>query len=232
MGGDVVRAWYLDGKSGRRLTALLSVVLDRVSGLLILTLLAGGAVLVCSLELPMWLVAMVWGMAAAILLGLTALPLLGRSRLLNARQQVLSRQLRQCLPLLLRPAPLLLSVAVQSANVVLVWMIGRALGVSVPGSYYWILVPVVTLLTLLPVSVNGMGIREGGTVLLLGLQGVPASLALTLALLWFAVFTVASLAGAPLFLFGSFPRFEVQTDGEPFGDRSDQGRAGQSSAAA
>jgi uncharacterized membrane protein YbhN (UPF0104 family) len=220
VGGDVVRGWYLDGGSGRRTAALVSVLLDRLSGLLILLLLACGAVLVCPLEIPAWLTVTVWGMAAVIVLGALLLPLLARHRLLGAKYQALSIPLRQCLPLLLRPGPLLLSALVQGANVVLVWMIGQALGVPVADSYYWILVPVVTLLTLLPVSLNGMGIREAGTVLLLGLQGVDSSSALSLALLWFAVFTVAGLAGAPLYLFGSFPRFRDQ-ESEIRGQRSE-----------
>ena len=202
VGGDVVRGWYLDGGSGRRLTAFLSVLLDRLSGLLLLLLLACGGVLLCPLPIPLWLTATVWGMAASFLLGVLALPLLARSRLLSANHQELSVRLRLSLPLLLRPGPLLLSAFVQAANVVLVWMLGRALGVPVAGSYYWIVVPVVSLLTMLPISLNGMGVREGGMVLLLGLQGVDAGLALTLSLLWFAVFTAVSLAGAPVYLFG------------------------------
>jgi uncharacterized membrane protein YbhN (UPF0104 family) len=232
VGGDVVRGWYLDGGSGRRSAALVCVLLDRLSGLLVLLLLACGAVLLCPLVLPGWLVAAVWATAAAIVLGTLALPLLARLQLLSAKHAALSTSLRQCLPLLLRPGPLLLSVVVQSANVALVWMIGRALGVPVADSYYWVLVPVVTLLTLLPVSLNGMGVREGGTVLLLGLQGVDSGTALSLALLWFAVFTLASLAGAPLYLFGSFPRFARSSDDQPVGDCSGQGRAGQYPAAA
>ena len=48
-----------------------------------------------------------------------------------------------------------LSLGVQSANVVLVWLIGVAIGAEVPAGYYWILVPMVSLLTMLPVSING-----------------------------------------------------------------------------
>src|SRR5262249_16706501 len=40
VGGDVVRAWYLDGGSGRKLPAFLSVFVDRFSGLLVLLVLA------------------------------------------------------------------------------------------------------------------------------------------------------------------------------------------------
>lgn len=232
VGGDVVRAWYLNGGSGRRMSAFLSVFLERLSGLLMLILLACGAVLVCPLDLPVWLTATVGSMAGATVLGFVALPILARYPLLSAKHQALSQQLRQCLPLVFRPGPLVLSGVVQCANVVLVWMIGRALGIPVADSYYWILVPVVTLLTVLPISLNGMGVREGGTVLLLGLQGVNSSLALSLALLWFAVFTVTSLAGAPLYLWGPFPRFEASSHDPTVSNHSDQGRAGQPAAAA
>jgi hypothetical protein len=121
---------------------------------------------------------------------------------------------------------------VQCTNVMLVWMIGRALGVPVPDSYYWIVVPVVTLLTLLPLSLNGMGIREGGCVLLLGLEGVNPGVSLTLSLLWFSVFTTASLLGAPVYLFGSFPRFQVRPNDRVVGNRAGQGRAREYPAAA
>jgi hypothetical protein len=94
----------------------------------------------------------------------------------------------------------------------------------------------VSLLTLLPVSLNGMGIREWGTVLFLKPLGVNEGTALTLAFLWFAVNTVAALAGGFVYLFGvshgSIPRPEVQPDHEPLGDHPDQGRAGQFKAAA
>src|SRR5260370_27638433 len=36
VGGDVVRAWYLDRRSGRRLAAFVAVLLDRLSRLLVL----------------------------------------------------------------------------------------------------------------------------------------------------------------------------------------------------
>ena len=121
---------------------------------------------------------------------------------------------------------------VQSANVVLVWLIGRAIGAHVPGAYYWVMVPMVSLLTLLPVSLNGMGVREWGTVLFLHPLGIGVETALSLAFLWFAVTTAAGLCGGLYYLFGSFPRPEVQPDHESVRDHPDQRRARQSQAAA
>ena len=231
VGGDVVRAWYLDSKSGRRLPAFLSVFVDRFSGLLMLLALACAAALLCPVPLDRWVAASVWTTAACAFLGLLSLPILARFTAKFERMRRLVAGIRLYLD---RPRLILtttgLSLIVQAANVILVWLVGRAIGAPVPGSYYWILVPMVTLLTLLP-SVNGIGIREGGVLLFLHPLGVDEPTALTLSFLWFAVFTAASLVGAGIYLFGNFSRPEEQSDDESFGGDSDQGRARQLKAA-
>ncbi len=133
---------------------------------------------------------------------------------------------------------LVLSVFVQVANVVIVWLIGEAIRAPIPAAYFWVMVPMVSLLTLLPVSVNGMGVREGATALFLAPLGVEQGTALTLAFLWFAVYTVVSLLGGAVYLFGRFPKPETPaqtpahapvrevTCGSLGGD-SDQGRTGE-----
>jgi len=100
-----------------------------------------------------------------------------------------------------------LSLVVQLANVVLAWLIGEGLGLRIPPLYYGVLIPLVSILTLLPISLNGMGLREGGTVLLLAPLGVSSASAVTLSLLIFAVYTAASLTGGVFYLLGRSPRF-------------------------
>src|SRR5437899_126356 len=78
VGGDVVRAWYLDGGSRRRLLALLSVFVDRLSGLLVLLALACTALACCPMTLPAWIPVSVWSTAGAALLALILLPALAR----------------------------------------------------------------------------------------------------------------------------------------------------------
>ena len=116
----------------------------------------------------------------------------------------------------------------------LVWLIGVAIGAEVPAGYYWILVPMVSLLTMLPVSINGMGMRESAMVLFLAPLGIAESVAVTLALLWFAVFLAVSLMGGVVYLVGSFQRPVVPTEAEhgPVSGGADQGRARQPPAAA
>jgi uncharacterized membrane protein YbhN (UPF0104 family) len=234
VGGDVVRAVYLNGGSGRRLNAFLSVFLDRFTGLLVLLALACVAAAVSPVELPQWVLLSVWGTAAGAMVGLVLAPPLARRvgnfdrvRRLNEGVLLYRREPR----LLLNT--MALSVFVQAANVVVVWMVGIAIGADVPASYYWVLVPMVSLLTLLPVSLNGMGVREGGMIVFLAPVGLGEGTALTLAFLWFSVFTVTSLLGGAVYLFGWFPRPEERIEHEYAVRRDpDQGRTGQSKAAA
>jgi uncharacterized membrane protein YbhN (UPF0104 family) len=248
VGGDVIRACYLDQGSGRRLDAFLSVFVDRFSGLLVLLGLACTAVFFCPLALPPWVFWSVWGTAAAAAVGLAAMAIscwlpevgydvdrpVGRWTAKFANLQRTAR----ALPAVYGRRPgmvlgtTLLSVGVQVANVLVVWLVGQALDLPVPGAYYWILVPMVSLLCVLPLSVNGMGIREGGVCLFLAPLQVPETTALSLAFLWFAAVVAANLSGGFVYLFGSFPRPELRADDEPVGDYSDQGRARESAAAA
>ncbi len=232
VGGDVVRAWYLDGGSKRRSTAFLAVFQDRLNGLLVLLTIACIAVAVCPLDLPRWVSWGVWGSTALGLAGLASLPLLARYHLLGRENTELVQGLVRSPATVLGLRPLALSVVVQVANVILVLVIGTAIDAPVPGAFYWILVPVVSLATMLPVSVNGMGVREWTTLLLLKPLGVDNGTSASLVFLWFIATSVVSLSGALFYLFGRFPRFEVQSDDGSIGGDSDQGRTGQSEAAA
>jgi uncharacterized membrane protein YbhN (UPF0104 family) len=111
-------------------------------------------------------------------------------------------------PLLLMETTVL-SLFIQAGNIVLVWLVGQAIQAPVPAYYYWIMVPMVTLLTLAPISLNGMGIREGATILFLTPLGISHATALSLAILWFAVFAAASLLGGVLYLINGMPKPEI-----------------------
>jgi glycosyltransferase 2 family protein len=232
VGGDVVRAWYLDGGSGHRLFAFLSVLVDRLSGLAVLLLLACTAVLLCPVALPRWIPWSVWLTIACGAGGLLTATLAARWTDRGTRLGRLFEGIKRYLyqPGLLAQATAL-SLVVQGANIILVWLVGLSIQAPVPASYYWIAVPMVTLLTLLPVSLNGIGVREGGMILFLSPLGVSEATALSLAFLWFTVFTTVSAAGAVVYLFGSFPRLQEPGHG-PLGCDPDQGRARQLKAAA
>jgi uncharacterized membrane protein YbhN (UPF0104 family) len=58
-----------------------------------------------------------------------------------------------------------------------------------------VFLPLITLITMIPVSISGIGIREGAFVFFLGTMGVPLDKAMTLSILWFLSVVVAGLWG-------------------------------------
>lgn len=240
IGGDGFRAWYLaQGQAERWPVALGSVLWDRVSGLVVLLALALGGWLWAPPGLPGWLPLLLGGAALAVTGGLLLLPVLACWR----RGPRLVRLLAGSAAPLGQPSLLgrttLLSLGVQLANIHLVACLGQTLNIPVPLTSYYILVPVVCLLAALPLSINGMGVREGALVVLLASWGVDAAAALTLAFAWFAVNTALSLLGGLVYLLGSpqtshtaQEQKEARESHGPVGGDSDQGRAGQPAAAA
>jgi uncharacterized membrane protein YbhN (UPF0104 family) len=240
VGGDVVRVWYLDDKSGRKLAAFASVFLERINGLLVLIAVACVGVLISPIPLEWWISASVWGVAACAALGVVSLPIAQRwQRFPPLRRAQLQTMLALArIPRVVAGATLM-SILVQLIGVVSLWLIGLALGLEVPAAYYCVLGPMVSLLTLLPISVNGMGVREQGVIAFLAPLHVDAASAATLGILWFAVNIAVSLLGGAIYLFGAYPK--AQTNSNPANegtddgsvDRdSDQGREGQHQKAA
>jgi glycosyltransferase 2 family protein len=83
----------------------------------------------------------------------------------------------------------------QGVVILVVFLNAKALGLSVPVAALAVFVPLISLAGMLPLSVNGLGIREALYLLLFGRIGVPADAAVSMALLYFAVTLAASLPG-------------------------------------
>jgi uncharacterized membrane protein YbhN (UPF0104 family) len=236
VGGDVARAWYLGRGSGQGSRAVLCVLIDRLNGLYVLVAMACGAALV--VELPHWAAGFIAFSGVAGLVGLALLWLpWNRAAAGEGRWRKRWRELAEGMDFYRRSPRLLagvtfLSLVVQLLNVLLVWCLARAVDANVSLAFCGVLMPIVTLLTLAPVSVNGVGVREFFTAVLLAPLGVPNGQAITLSILWFSVFLAAGLTGGVWFVAGRLPRCEVSADAEPVCGDPDQGREGQSASAA
>ncbi len=78
---------------------------------------------------------------------------------------------------------LILSLFFQLTDIVVVSVLARALGLQIPLSVFLAILPLVYVATLLPLSLGGLGVREGTLVFLLGRYGIAASDAVMLAFL-------------------------------------------------
>jgi len=94
----------------------------------------------------------------------------------------------------------------QGVVILVVFLNAKALGLSVPVAALAVFVPLISLAGMLPISVNGLGIREALYLLLFGRIGVPADAAVSMALLYFAVTLAASLPGGIVYALQRGPR--------------------------
>lgn len=202
IGGDVARGLYL-GDGHRPGLALNSVLFDRLSGLAVLMALGGTALLVYpGHRFPWPLEAMLGGGGLALLLAWWTCPRLVR---LLPERNALRRQVEVDLEPFWRDRGLLARVAGTSLvfhlmQVCVQYVLARAAGAEVPFSYCLVYHPVVSVIAALPVSVAGLGVREGGYLYFFGRIGIDGATAVTASLLWFAVSSVASLIGGVVFL--------------------------------
>ncbi len=93
-----------------------------------------------------------------------------------------------------------LSVLLQALIIVTYYLIGVGLNLGVPIAYFFLYVPLITFVSMLPVSVAGLGVREGGVVYFFAKVGVDAATALTMSLAWFSLTLVVSGLGGLAFL--------------------------------
>lgn len=211
IGGDVIKAYRLADSNPRRLLAGCTVLADRLTGLVGLGVLAGAALIAVEWSLGPWGTLAAGGLLLSAALGVTWLGVGAIDRLLEAIPSVHpARQfISQLLPYQMRPAILAGAVAwslvIQLGNAVAVSVIARGLGVVLPLSVWCVVVPVVMLAMVVPISINGVGVREGGLAMLLAPEGVPGEQAVAIALLWFLSSIVSGLIGGLLFMLDRHP---------------------------
>ncbi len=89
----------------------------------------------------------------------------------------------------------LYSLGVQLLGFGAVYWLAHGLGLTISLLHIAVFLPLIILLTLLPVSISGLGVREGAFVFFFGALGLPPEKALALSLLWFLSTVAAGLWG-------------------------------------
>jgi len=214
MSGDAYRIWWLKRSMPSLTRAVSGVLLDRAAGILGITLLVlaflprfmGMDAARALGWVPVILVAVVFTGFAA-LLGMDRLPLnYTRSRWL-AGLAALSSSARK---VFLSPSvviPALAAAAMVHVGISLcIALLASAVGISVSFAAALTVVPIVMLISLLPISIGGWGVREGTMVIGLGLLGVESSDALLISVMYGLSATAIGLAGGFFWLLGLPPR--------------------------
>jgi uncharacterized membrane protein YbhN (UPF0104 family) len=216
VGGDAARAMYLGRRSRRLGAAVASVIADRATGLIALFWLAAVAVpsMASRLPRPILLAVIVAALSAAAFE--VAAPLIARLVMgLVGNDGTLVQGL---MPYLLRPWELIpafaISVTLQISIAVAQFILARGIGLRIPLSVLLVAVPIGNAVASVPMTINGLGLREASYLVILGAAGVARADAVALGLLWFAATMAGGLTGlVPLITMG--PRLAVEAAIEP-----------------
>ena len=73
-------------------------------------------------------------------------------------------------------------------------------GIDVPFLHLLVIITIISVITMIPVSLNGLGVREAGYVFFFQSIGVPDGVALSVSLLFFFLVTISSLIGGIFWL--------------------------------
>lgn len=95
----------------------------------------------------------------------------------------------------------LLSILLQADQAVTWYLAGYAVGARVSVFYYFLYIPIVGLLTMIPLTIGGLGIRENSFVAFFSNLGVAGAVATSTSLLFLIINFIYALIGGIVFLF-------------------------------
>jgi len=95
---------------------------------------------------------------------------------------------------------LALSVLIQVISPLSIYFIGCALGLKINFIYFLIFLPIIGAITLIPISIGGLGLREGLFVVYFAKAGVIKQLALAMSLLSFSFIVIYGSIGGIIYV--------------------------------
>jgi uncharacterized membrane protein YbhN (UPF0104 family) len=97
-------------------------------------------------------------------------------------------------PIALTPA-IVLSLILQAVLAICQYLLARGLGIDLSLTAFLLCVPIANVFASLPLTFNGLGIRETAYLVLFGYAGIAKPDAIALGLLWFATTLTGGLTG-------------------------------------
>jgi len=202
--GDAIKGYMLVKRGFPPSLVTYSVLGDRIFGVIALAI-------ICAVVTPAFNKLMPAGVAESVVM-LSALLVVGFTTFV-LWHPLAARLLKNVLPFNIEnPAFLVfwktnvfagalgLSILLQVGNCIVHYLLAGGMGIGVQPWFYFFAVPVVSLFASLPVSIQGIGVREGGFVWIMGLMDVPPEKAVALGLLSYSISLATGFLGGVFYL--------------------------------
>jgi len=212
IGGDAVRLWLVARAGAGWRAATYSIFVDRAVGLIALAI-----VVVASLPWSYRLIGDPYGRSALLLVDLAALAggagflLLGVLPWPWLRHWWGTHHLHACAVIANRvifnkrtgPRIVVLSLLVHVLAVVIAWCVVQSIAAPVAFGQIFQLIPPVMLITMLPISIAGWGVREATMGLAFGYAGLVTNEGINISLLYGAVSFIVGAFGGLVWIFSA-----------------------------
>ena len=223
VGGDIVRSYVVGKRSGKKTEAFAGVIMERLTGLIAIVLIAFiGCTLNFTLLNKLDLLQPFLVIIAAS--GLLLILFVNYRWLANALRRyfsinmlnVVSRKidvLYDAITFYKRKRPVLcvamiISLIFQMLTIMYVYILLASLGLSVSFLHLILIVPLITILGLVPITINSIGLREGAFIYLFFQFGLSTSESFALSINYRLGILIFSLIGGLVYTFS-----EVKYDG-------------------
>lgn len=201
IGGDAVKGFYLYQTTRNGSLTIASIFMDRYIGLVML-------ILICTIALPFgfgyfqgsriaWLVPLIalsFIIASFLIFGLR----LGQRIKLISNFYYYFHTYRNQKNIIAKS--MLLSAIVQFSGILSIYMLAHGFRQDIPFTALLVFVPLAVLFSTIPISISGLGMREGAYVVLLGLINIKPEVATAISLSWFLAIVTSSLLGLVAYL--------------------------------
>jgi uncharacterized membrane protein YbhN (UPF0104 family) len=205
VGGDLARALVLGSKSKQNPTALASVFADRVHGITVLAAIGVASMVFSGRQhigseylvlLPVCIIAVVMAWYFGPSIALAVLPKGG----------ALHRNMEQIAQVFPRdPATIsyisLISLVFHLLQIGLHQIMAAGFGIQIPWPVLLVTIPVINILSSLPISWNGLGVRENGYVFFLAPLLLSREHAIAFGVMWLLATAISSAIGGLVLVF-------------------------------
>jgi uncharacterized protein (TIRG00374 family) len=213
-GGDIVRIWDGSRYSRSLVKSSAIVMVDRFSGVIVLFLMAVVASLFrldMARQTPVIWVSLLLGLVGLALVAVFFLPVFARlfaslrlkgfldrlrGKILLFRETILHYRTQK--RAFLRAT--FWAVLLQLNVIVYYFLIGQALHLKIHFIDYFIFIPIVLVIQIIPITINGLGLREGSYIEIFKFYGISARAAVSFSLVDVAFNLVLGLVGGIIYV--------------------------------
>ncbi len=194
IGGDTIKGYIISKRIGVR-CAISSIFLERYNGLVVLLLISFISALLFYDLFGIKVVLLIVAINAFSFISLYLLKFIKLEKIQKFYSDIVTFHKSKSFF-----SVTLLSFVVQLINIAMYILAGAKLGFDIQLAFYFAFIPIISLISFLPISFNGIGIREFSFVYFFKLAGLSATQSVSLSLTVFFVVVFTSIIGGVFYI--------------------------------